>query len=128
MTLPTNINDLEKQKFLECDSKVAVRTSLCGDNVFRPSGLNIAGLITIVSINDSTWTALPITPLTDRNAICIQNSSGVEIKINYSSSIVGYVGISIPNNGQRYYDITENIVIYAKSSAGNVDVTVEEIS
>lgn len=92
------------------------------------SGLGIAGLVTIVSINSVTWTALPATPLTDRNAMCIINTSGVEIKLNYSSSIVGYVGVPLGVSNQRFYDISDSIVIYAKSSAGTVDVTIEELS
>lgn len=128
MSLSRNLNTREINKFVECDGNTAVRTQLCGSAVFRPSGLNIAGKITIVSVNSSTWTALPATALTDRNAICIQNRSGSEIKLNYDNGVSGYVGVVVPNLGERYYDITDNILIYAKSASGTVDVTIEEIS
>lgn len=102
-----------------------------GSNVtgtFTPSGLTIAGVITIVPLSSTIWTPLPATPLSKRNAISIQNQNAVEIKLNYSSSIVGYVGVVIPNNGERFYDITDQIVIYAKASSGTPSITVEELS
>lgn len=107
---------------------VARRVTLCGQGEFRPSGLTIGGKITLVTINDSTWSALPTTALTNRNAICIQNRSGQEIKINYDNTVVGYVGVVLPDKGERYYDISDSIVIYAKSSSGTANVTVEEIA
>lgn len=91
-------------------------------------GLNIRGLMTEVTINDSTWTALPALPLVNRNAIRIQNQSGVEIKTNYDNTVVGYVGIKIAADGSDAYDIRDNIIIYAKSSGGNAIVLVEELS
>lgn len=94
----------------------------------QTAGLTIAGLITIVSVNNTTWTALPLIPLAMRNAMSIQNRSGQQIALNYSSSIVGYVGILMDNLQERFYDITQNIVIYAKSSTSTCNVTVEELS
>lgn len=93
-----------------------------------PSGLTIAGRITIVSINNLTWTALPATALANRNAICILNTSAVEIKLQYDNTTIGYVGVPLAVTNQRFYDITDDIIIYAKSSAGTVDITVEELS
>lgn len=100
---------------------------------FSLSGLKIAGRVTIVSINDATWTALPPGgALTLRNAICIINTSTVEIKVNYDFPVLlpaGYVGVPLePNGNQRFYDITPAIPIYAKSFLGTVDITVEELS
>lgn len=95
---------------------------------FTPQGLNIAGKMTPITLNTATWTALPVTPLTNRNAIRIQNQSGVEIKTNYDNTQIGYVGIIIAANGSDSYDIKENIIIYAKSSSGTPTVMVEELS
>ena len=94
----------------------------------RLSGLSVGGLVTEVTLNSTTWTALPITPLSGRNAIAIQNKSGTEIKINYSSSVVGYVGMVISNGSERYYDITEDIIIYGKSLSDNPVINVEELA
>lgn len=91
-------------------------------------GLNIAGKMTEVTLNTATWTALPSTPLINRNAIRIQNQSGVEIKTNYDPLTVGYVGIKIAADGSDAYDITDNIIIYAKASAGTPKILVEELS
>ena len=68
---------------------------------FRPRGLNVAGIITEVTLSDSAWTALPSNALVGRNALAIQNLSGGDIKINYDSSTVGYVGMTIPNGAER---------------------------
>ena len=95
---------------------------------FSPTGLKVAGLVTIVTIDSTTWTPLPATALSGRNAMCIINTGGVEIKLNYSSSIVGYVGVPLAAGNQRFYDITENMVVYCKASAGSFSITIEELS
>jgi hypothetical protein len=107
----------------------AVRV-LLGDTIsFSYSGLNIAGKVTEVVVNDTTWTALPATALTARNAIRIQNYSNVEVKTNYDSGVAGYVGMVIDaNGGHAAYDITPMIVIYAKAASGSVTLYVEELS
>ena len=93
-----------------------------------PAGLTTAGLVTSVSINNSSWTALPATPLTGGNALSIQNYSGDEIKINYSDSVSGYVGVAIQNASERSYDLSGSVIIYAKSKTGPVTVIVEELA
>ncbi len=95
---------------------------------FTPSGLNVAGLLTEVAIDAVAWTALPATPLANRNAISIQNQSGVEIKMQYAPATVGYVGVKIAVDGERFYDITDNIIVYAKAASGTPTILVEEIS
>ena len=133
MAISPNIDDREYQKFTEdSNGETAVRTltEIVGaiEASFAPSGLRIGGKITIMSINASTWTKIPAIPLPDRNAISIQNYSGSEIKINYTDSVGGYVGVAIPDKGERFYDITETIELYAKSESGVVSITVEEIA
>lgn len=123
-----NLNTLEKQKFVECPAgEVAVRVKQCDDLVFRPSGLTIEGRITIVTINDSSWTALPATPLENRNAISIQNQTDTEIKINFRDD-VSYTGVIIAGGGERFYDITDDIIVYARSSSGDADIAIEEVA
>jgi hypothetical protein len=96
---------------------------------FSPSGLRNQGLHSIVSVNDATWVPLPAAPLSDRNAIAIQNNTGFEMKINYVDN-VGYVGMSIPPSGERTYDIKDSIIIYGRmtSGAGAQSIDVEELS
>lgn len=91
-------------------------------------GLNIAGKMTTVTLNTATWTALPPVALANRNAIRIQNQSAIEIKTNYDPTTVGYVGIIIAANGSDAYDITENIIVYAKASSGTPTIMIEELS
>lgn len=95
---------------------------------FSPSGLSIAGRITVVSIDNLTWTPLPPVALVNRNALAIQNTSGQEIIINYVNTNPGYVGVKIVNNGERGYDIKDTIIIYAKSSLSACTIQVEELS
>lgn len=131
MTLPNHIVDREFQKFEEINgSEVAVRVTGSGfTGTFSPSGLTNGGLITEVTINDTTWTALPATPLSDRNALSIQNLSGIEMKVNYSTGVSGYVGMTIPTGSERYYDVKDTVILYGKlASGGSAVVTIEEIS
>jgi hypothetical protein len=98
------------------------------NGAIKTEGLSIAGLITEVQLNSATWTALPATPLALRNAICIQNESGIQIKIGYDNTEPGYIGITINDGGERFYNITPDIIIYAKSEKQTPTVTVEELS
>lgn len=95
-----------------------------------PGGLRNSGLHTVVSINETTWTALPPTALINRNAIAIQNNANFDIKINYSASIVGYEGMTVRSGEERTYDIKDTIIIYAKSEpgSGSFNIDIEELS
>jgi hypothetical protein len=131
MTLPNQIVDREYQKFVDvAPGQTAVRVT--GQNFsgsFSVSGLKVGGLHSVVTLNSATWTALPATPLANRNAIAIQNESSTLVKVNFNGAASGFVGMSIfPNGGERQYDITEDILIYAKCQSGSVDVTIEEIA
>jgi len=120
-------NDREFEKFgLDAKGNVIVRTS--GEGTFSLTGLNNGGLVTEITLNPTTWTPLPTTALANRNAMSIQNRSGLEIKINYNNTVVGYVGIAMSDGDERSYDITDAIVIYAKSISGTPTITVEELS
>jgi len=129
MALSPNINDREKAKFTTWDTgETAVRTTGTITGEIVPAGIQIAGKITIVSIDQSSWTALPATPLADRKGLQIQNQSDEEIKYNYDNGVSGYEGMIIPSGGSAYIDIANDIVIYAKSASSSVDIAVEEIS
>lgn len=120
---PCGIYTREYEKFLLTNSgKVAVRV------VSTPSGLNTAGLITEVTLNSSTWTALPATVLTERNAMGIQNNSAQEIKINFDSGVVGYVGWTVAAGGELFLDVKEAVTVYAKAKNSTPVITVLEVS
>jgi len=111
--------------------KYAMDVAVQGGSVVTvPGGLKNGGRITVVTVNDSIWTAAPAVPLSNRNAIRIQNQSAVEIKLQYDPTVVGYVGVWIPPSCETYYDITDNIPIYlkCKTGFGPVDIIVEELS
>lgn len=128
MSLNKTVRDLEKDKFgLNDDGEVIVRTSAEGEFTF--SGLKTGGKITEVTLNDSSWISLPVTALSGRNAIAIQNYSPSDIKLNYDNGEAGYIGVTVPAGGERQYDITDGIVIYGKSESGTTPtVTIEELA
>lgn len=128
MALSPNIVRKEQLKFVECDGNVAVRTTICGSATFQPSGLTIGGKITEVTLNSSTWTALPATALTDRNEIGIQNLSGIEIKLNFDNTVSTYTGVTLSSGSERHYSITDGIQIFGKSQSGTPLITVEELA
>lgn len=103
------------------------------DGEFTPSGLKNGGKVTVVTIDDLSWTMLPPTALTNRNQINIQNFSNFEIKVNFADFATlpaGYEGMRVPNNTERFYQITDQIAIYAKaeSGSGSIQIEVEELS
>lgn len=129
MTLPNHINDREYNKFEEVSGQPAVRvtgTNFSGS--FSLTGLTVGGRISIVSIDNTTWTALPATALPNRNQLNIQNESGQNIKINYDNMTVGFVGVLIKNENERQYAIRDSIVMYAKSETSACNITVEELA
>jgi len=126
VTLPNHINDREYRKFTEIDGEPAVRTTASGE--FSTSGLKTGGRITEVTVNSSTWTALPPTALVNRNALAVQNTSGIEIKVNYDNSEPGYVGMVVADGVERFYDIKDTILIYGKSSGADATLNVEELA
>ena len=96
----------------------------------KVSGLTIGGRVSVVTINDSSWTPLPLVPLDQRNALGIQNSSGVEIKLQYDNTVASYTGVKMGIEAERYYDIQDTIPVYAKASpgSGTVQIVIEEIA
>lgn len=110
-------------------SPTAYRLRTTATGTFTPTGLTTEGKFTEVTINTSTWTALPATALSARNTINIQNDTGENVKLNYDSGVVGFVGILLPDGGERSYPITDSIVIYAKSeTTDGVVLGVEELA
>lgn len=134
MPLPTQRTDREFQKFVEDSAgDTAVRTVVT-DGSFDvqavPSGLRNGGRHSEVSIDDNGFTALPATPLTNRNAIAIQNNTAFDVKLNYSDSIGTYTGILLRPGSERQYDIKDTINLYARAEpgSGTILLDVEEIS
>lgn len=109
-------------------SAISGTVSVTGDVTARPAGLTVGGLISQTAINAVTWTALPVSALPNRNALSIQNISGTEIKINYDNTTVGYVGVTIATGSERFYSITDSIIIYAKAAAGTPTIQTEELA
>lgn len=118
---------------MTCEAKIlgaGSTTTITGEvtGSFRPAGLTIGGRISSVSLDTTNWTPLPAIPLANRNALSIQNISGVEIKLQYDDTTVGYVGVAVGPSNERFYSISDSIVIYAKASSGSPSILVEELA
>jgi 3-dehydroquinate synthase class II len=128
----TTLNDRQMRAFrddgVDIDGNPKTKLAIDGSFSASPGGLRVGGKVTEVIINNTTWTALPLTALLNRNAIAIQNRTGQEIKVNYDNTEPGYVGIVIDDKSERFYDITDAIIIYAKSKISSCTVFVEEIA
>jgi len=103
-----------------------LRTSAKG--TLTPSGLTTGGLDTLIALSDSAWTALPSSPLSGRNSIQIQNQSDVDIKTKFVNTGDYSVGCIVSAGGSQFYDITDSILIYGRSSSGSANVLVREIA
>ena len=95
---------------------------------FTATGLRNGGLLTKVTLNAVTWTALPPTPLAGRNALSIQNTSATQIVLDYVNTNPLYEGVIVNSSAERFYSITDQIVIYAKAQAGAPIIMIEEIA
>jgi hypothetical protein len=111
--------------------KVALDTFVRGGNVAATfSGLAIAGKVSVTTIDSDQWYPFPSSPLANRNALAIQNISGVDILLNYDPLAISTEGITILNGYERQYDITDSIIIYLrrKIGSGPISVQSEELS
>jgi hypothetical protein len=113
-----------------CRTSIGSNVNISGQVEARPIGLNIGGKITVFTIDDSTWWPLPATALANRNALSVQNTSGSTIKINYDNTTVGWVGVTINSGSERFYSISENVILYAKAApaSGTITIQTEELA
>jgi hypothetical protein len=95
---------------------------------FTPSGLKNGGRVSQVTLSSTNWLPLPSSALANRNAINIQNYSGSDIFLNFDNAVAGFNGVLIRDQSERNYDITDNIIIYAKSQVNGAIIVIEEVS
>ena len=113
---------------MTCRPSIGSGVSVSGTVAATPAGLTIGGKITQVTLNATTWTALPVTAYPNRNSLSIQNVSGTEIKINYDNTTVGYVGVTISSGSERHYLISDTVIIYGKAASGTPTIQTEELA
>jgi hypothetical protein len=125
--LPKAIEDREYKKFTCDGDTVAVRTK----GSISQAGLSNGGRISTVEINENTWTPVPAVPLANRNGLGLQNfDTGANLLIQYDNTAPSSIGITLVDNAERFYTITDEIVIYArtKPGGGTVNIICEELS
>lgn len=136
VNLPTALDDREKQKFeLNSSEKVAVRTlsEIVGavSGSFTFSGLSTAIKISNITVTD-TPTALPITALTNRNTLILENRDAI-LPIYIGDASVSNSGINegweVLATSQFATDITDAINLYAIAPAGqSITVKIMELA
>lgn len=129
MAMSPNINDREMQKFREGANPGETEVAVTGNINTVQAGLSQAGLFTEVTIDNTTWTQLPATALTNRNTLRIYNASNQKIYYNFQpSDLPTLIGWPIPVGGVEDYTITDDIPVYAKSSTSSVIILVGELA
>ena len=105
------------------------------NGTFQASGLSIAGNISKVTINQTTWTQILVTPLPQCNAIAIQNNNAQNVLLQYDTNgnpnTLGLTyGVTIGAYGERFYNIkgTVSSTIWLKSATSSIDIVIEELS
>ena len=130
-----NRNDDDKNSFIDDSSgNVARNVTFSGGISAVPSGLRNGLRITTMDVGD-TQTALPVSPLSDRNAISIVNLSTTDTLYIGNTGVVADRSIGITAGWeigpQETYntDIKDTIIIYGIAAAGKtIRVKIQEIS
>lgn len=98
---------------------------------FAPSGLKVRIKITNMTVTD-TKTAIPLTPLIDRNSMIIENRSAIDsifVGENDVTASGGTEGWEIPVSSGFSTDITDAIILYVVAPAGKtVNVKIMELA
>jgi len=88
-------------------------------------GLTGPAVYTAVTINPTTWTALP--SLANRQTISFRNNTGETCRVNFTQP-AGFLGTQVLDNETKAYDIQESVIVYVKSELNTVVIDVEEIA
>lgn len=133
----TPTRDLERDKFTEVDGETAVRVDARGVTVefpdgtvvnARPKGLRTEGRVSTVAITTGSWSALPTTPLPNRNAVSVQNQTSQNVLINYNNTAPAGEGMILLPGDERSYDISNEIILYARATVSSGSLNVEELA
>ena len=115
-----NRNTDESNKFVNDSSGDVAVNTVIGGGELRLVGMNTAILITNASVSD-TATALPSSPLTNRNSLIVYNKDPVEkiylgpSNVAASGSLEGWI---VDPESYFSVDITDDVVLYAIADAG----------
>ena len=137
MALPHDRGDREYQKFVDTIDGPAVRTvtDLSGMSIDAvPAGLHVAIKITTMLVGD-TQSALPATPLSQRNAMVVTNLDLTEILYVgptgvTADAVVGTTSGHEVNPGEGFQlDIQDDIILYGIAPTGKtIKVKVTELA
>lgn len=114
------------------DSGGNLKTTTVGivSGTFTPSGLTVKGVVTMVTLTNSSWTLLPPSPLALRNNIMIQNPSvsGYDLIYNYDNTQPLTSGVHIAPGTAISIAIRGSIPVYgAVAGAATIVAPVEEL-
>ena len=121
------LDDLEKAAFA-LDSNDEICKKVCDPDLLDATqGANTAGIVTEIVIDNTSWTALPTTPLVNRDGLGIQNPNNQEIKLNFATP-AGYIGWAIAKQGETFLDLKDTVTIYAKSNTSSITIVIMEMT
>ena len=131
MTMPCEIRGREYTKFEEIDGETHVRTTAKGEFTF--SGLSKELKVTTLMVT-TTATAIPLTPLDDRNSMEVHNLSATETlyvgnaDVTADAVIGTTSGKEIPPLSYWSIDIKNAIILYGRAATTPIMIKVMEVA
>ena len=108
----------------------ATTTTITGE-VTSVSGGHKAGKETQMTIDDTQWWPIPATAMVGRAGVGMQNEETVaskKFRVNFDNT-APFVGTIVYAYGERFYQIDESVIIYAKAFPGEtILLNVEELA
>lgn len=113
---------------MACEIKRPAVGSLTGSvtaEVISPIG---SGRVTVVALNNTAWTALPGTPLANRQGLAVQNLSGDNVLLNWSNAAAPTSHIFLASGAERFYQAKDTAILYGRlQNNASGDVHIEEL-
>jgi hypothetical protein len=103
-------------------------TNTSGEPIFNQFVPIASARITIISVSDSAWVALPSIPFTGRASLIIQNTHPKQnLYINYTNTAPLQQGFIVYPEGTRELVLAESVQVYGVMDVGfTANVIVEE--
>jgi hypothetical protein len=86
------------------------------------------GRITLVTLTNAAWTAIPAVAVANRQGLGIQNLAGNSVRLNWTNTAPAGEGILLGDGSERYYSVKASATLYGRfTTLASGVVTVEEL-
>ena len=86
------------------------------------------GKISVVTITNTAWTAIPAVAATNRQGLGIQNIAGGAMRLNWDNTAPAGEGIILGDGSERYYSVRSSATLYGRfTTLASGLITVEEL-